>query len=126
MTMQKIYNAFTKLVRRIMQVLREYYLAIFIFCLTALFSTIGLVLYPILVITKSPDWSVTLSRLKVAWPVIIVLLGLLITIWRDVKKIDKTQEQKQDAKLNAIIKKLGITDEETINTKKINNGCKYT
>jgi hypothetical protein len=78
------------------------------------------------VITKSPDWSVTLSRLKVAWPVIIVLLGLLITIWRDVKKIDKTQEQKQDAKLNAIIKKLGITDEETINTKKINNGCKYT
>ena len=66
------------------------------------------------------------SRLKVAWPVIIVLLGLLITIWRDVKKIDKTQEQKQDAKLNAIIKKLGITDEETINTKKINNGCKYT
>lgn len=126
MTMQKIYNAFTKLVRRIMQVIREYYLAIFIFCLTALFSTIGLVLYPILVITKSPDWSVTLSRLKVAWPVIIVLLGLLITIWRDVKKIDKTQEQKQDAKLNAIIKKLGITDEETINTKKINNGCKYT
>jgi hypothetical protein len=124
--MQKIYNAFTKLVRRIMQVIREYYLAIFIFCLTALFSTIGLVLYPILVITKSPDWSVTLSRLKVAWPVIIVLLGLLITIWRDVKKIDKTQEQKQDAKLNAIIKKLGITDEETINTKKINNGCKYT
>jgi hypothetical protein len=116
--MQKIYNAFTKLVRRIMQVIREYYLAIFIFCLTALFSTIGLVLYPILVITKSPDWSVTLSRLKVAWPIIIVLLGLLIAIWHDVKKIDKTQEQKQDAKLNAIIEKLGITDKEINKHKK--------
>ena len=111
MTIQKMYNPLTNLVRRIIHMVRESLVLAFGVVVVALFAMIGTVTTP-LFLPITPNWGLALSRLYwLAIPMIACII-FLIYFWKNVEKMDKVKDDKFIARIKTAFKEVLKEDRE--------------
>lgn len=113
-SVQKLYNPLTKLVRRIIKIMRESYSALFAIIVGSILALFVVVSQPLFTNFVWNSWVVVLLRLLVASPLIALFILIAVFMSKQMKKIDENNNTKlKEAIVKDVVKALKEQDKDT-------------
>jgi type VI protein secretion system component VasK len=110
---EKMYNPLTKLVRRIIRIMKESYSALFAIIIGGILAVLVVVGQPLFTNLVWNSWEVVLLRLLVASPLIAFFILIAVFMSKQMKKIDDANDTKlKDAIVKDVVKALKEQDND--------------
>jgi protein-S-isoprenylcysteine O-methyltransferase Ste14 len=99
-----LYNSLSKIVRRIISIMRESYSALFAIVVGSILVILAVVGHPLFVNLTWSSWGIVLLRLLVASPLIALFVLVAVFMSRQMKKIDDEADKKREASIKTAFK----------------------